>query len=316
MKKKIIVTGGAGFIGSHCVDHLIDKGYHVINIDNLSFGIKQNINSRCDFIKMDLSDFDSVRKIIASTNPSHIFHFAANATTKSTSMGWKNPFDDYKINMVGTLNILESIKSKNLKTHLIYASTAAVYGEPKKLPINELHETLPISPYGISKLSGEKYCYAYGSEFGINYTVLRIFNTYGPRQPRYVMYDQIKNIMNNKTGSIKILGTGNQLRDYAYVSDTIDAFIGVMDNPEKTLGKTFNIAGGNKISIRDLIKELKLITNKNELLENYTGKSWKGDIDMLWANTESLENAISWSPKISLNHGLNSLYKWVIKSSK
>ena len=307
----IIVTGGAGFIGSHCVDLLVNKGHHVLVLDDLSFGKEENLNLNADFIKMDIRDFENTDKILADFNPSHIFHFAANATTKSTSMGWKDPIVDYKINMVGTLNLLESIRKNKLGSHLIYASTAAIYGEPDYIPIDEQHVTAPLSPYGISKLAGEKYCYAYFKEWEVKTTIIRIFNTYGPRQPRYVMYDQMKKMLACKDGTFSVLGTGEQLRDYAYVSDSVDAFYRVMMQPEKSIGQVFNVAGGNKFAIKDLIVEMKIVLNKNDLQEVFTGESWKGDLNKLWADTSKIREVIGWEPKVSLRQGLEILSDWI-----
>lgn len=307
----IIVTGGAGFIGSHCVDLLIEKGYHVLILDDLSFGKERNLNSNADFIKMDLRDFENTEKIIIDFEPSHIFHFAANATTKSTSMGWENPIVDYKINMVGTLNLLEAIRKNKLSTHMIYASTAAIYGEPDYIPIDEQHVTAPLSPYGITKLTGEKYCYAYFREWGVKTTIIRIFNTYGPRQPRYIMYDQMKKMLACKDGTFQVLGTGEQLRDYAYVSDSVDAFYRVMIRPEKSIGQVYNLAGGNKFAIKDLIVKIKSVLKKEDLQEVFTGESWKGDLIKLWADTSKIREDLKWEPKVPLRKGLEILADWV-----
>jgi len=309
---RVIVTGGAGFIGSHCVDLLVHQGYEVLVIDDLSFGNEENINLDAKFDKINICDLTKLTKTIINYDPNTIFHFAANATTKSTSMGWKDPIADYKINMVGTLNILESIRHNN-NIHLIYASTAAVYGEPSIVPINENHITMPLSPYGVSKLSGEKYCHAYSRAWKVKSTIVRIFNTYGPRQPRYVMFDQMKKILNCKNKTFEVLGSGEQLRDYAYVSDTVKAFYKIMLNPEKSIGQIFNVAGGSKVSIKELIKEIKKVLNKENLVENFTGKSWKGDIDRLWADTTKIINILNWQPKVSLNQGLEFLAQWLIE---
>jgi len=308
---KIVVTGGAGFIGSHCTDFLVKKGHHVVVMDDLSFGKEKNLNSNADFIKIDIRNFGNTDKVIADFNPDYIFHFAANATTKSTSMGWKDPMVDYKINMVGTLNLLESIRKNKLNTHLIYASTAAIYGEPDYIPIDEKHVTAPLSPYGITKLAGEKYCYAYYREWGIKTTIIRIFNTYGPRQPRYVMYDQMKKMLVCKDGTFQVLGTGEQLRDYAYVSDSVDAFYRVMMQQEKSIGQVFNVAGGNKLAIKDLIIEIKNILKKENLKEVYTGESWKGDLNKLWADTSKIREVLGWRPTVPLRKGLELLADWI-----
>jgi UDP-glucose 4-epimerase len=312
----IIVTGGAGFIGSHCVDLLIKRGHHVLILDDLSFGKEENLNPKADFIKMNISDFETTEEIIADSNPSHIFHFAADATTKSTSMGWKNPLVNYKINMVGTLNVLESIRKRKLSTHLIYASTAAVYGEPDYVPIDEKHVTSPLSPYGVSKLAGEKYCYAYFKEYAVKTTIVRIFNTYGPRQPRYVMFDQMKKMLTSRDGTFHVLGTGEQLRDYAYVSDSVDAFYRVMTQPEKSIGQVFNVAGGNKFSIKDLIVEIKSVLRREALEEVFTGESWKGDLEKLWADTSKIREVLGWEPKVRLREGLELLADWIKENRK
>lgn len=315
---KIIVTGGAGFIGSHCTDLLVDAGHDVLVLDDLSFGKEENINKKSNFENINICDYKSTKNSIKLFKPSHIFHFAANATTKTSEMGWKNPFDDYKINMVGTLNLLEAIRSLNFNIHLIYASTAAVYGEPLAVPIKESHINEPLSPYGVSKLAGEKYCIAYFKEFGVKITILRIFNTYGPRQPRYVMYDQIKNMFkkNKESKDLIVLGTGKQLRDYAYVSDTVKAFYSCMMHPRKSVGNTFNVAGGNKYSIAELISILKKALNKQYLLEKYTGESWKGDIEKLWADTKSINNKLGWYPTVSIDNGISNLIDWIKVNEK
>lgn len=265
-----------------------------------------------------MSDYELTKNCIKLFDPSHIFHFAANATTRTSAMGWNNPFNDYKINMVGTLNLLEAIRSLKLDTHLIYASTAAVYGEPIVVPISENHINEPLSPYGVSKLAGEKYCTAYYKEFRVKMTILRIFNTYGPRQPRYVMYDQIKNLLkkNKKDKVFKVLGTGKQLRDYAYVTDTVRAFYNCMIYPEKSIGKIFNVAGGNKYSISELINILKRVLNKEFLSEEYTGQSWKGDIEKLWADTTNIQKNLGWSPSVNIDIGIEKLVDWIKMNEK
>ena len=218
---------------------------------------------------------------------------------------------DYKINMVGTLNLLESIRKNKLGSHLIYASSAAIYGEPNYVPIDENHVTAPLSPYGITKLAGEKYCYAYFKEWGVKTTIIRIFNTYGPRQPRYVMYDQMKKMLTCKNETFQVLGTGEQLRDYAYVSDSVDAFYRVMIQSDKSVGQVFNVAGGNKFAIKDLIMEIKNVLKKEDLQEVFTGESWKGDLKKLWADTSKIREVLGWKPKGPLYEGLELLADWI-----
>ena len=147
-------------------------------------------------------------------------------------------------------------------------------------------------------------------------TIIRIFNTYGPRQPRYVMYDQMKKILGCEDGNFKVLGTGEQLRDYAYVSDSVDAFYRVMMQPEKSIGQVFNVAGGNKFSIKDLIVEIKSVLKREDLQEVFTGESWKGDLEKLWADTSKIREILEWEPKVRLREGLEILADWIKENEK
>jgi UDP-glucose 4-epimerase len=307
------VTGAAGFIGSHFVDYLIEQDHQVLGIDDLSFGKMENVNEKSEFIKADVRDYSTIEKIICTAKPSHIVHFAANATSKSSAMGWNDPMADYTINMVGTLNILEILRRHAPNIHFLYASSAAVYGEPVRVPIVEDHPNFPVSPYGISKLAGEKYCFAYSHEYGIPITIFRIFNTYGPRQPRYVMFDQIKKML-PEPERFEVLGTGEQLRDYVYVSDTVRAFYICMTNP-KAVGEIFNLGSGQPITIQKLILLIKsLLGVKSQ--EIFTGESWKGDIRKLWADAKRINEIIGWKPRMHLEEGIERLITWMKVNEK
>jgi len=275
--------------------------------------VRENVNPKSNFIQADVAVFKRIEKIILEEKPEKIVHFAANATTKSSAMGWNDPVRDYQINMVGTLNLLEVLRKNNLDVRVVYASTAAVYGEPRDVPVKEDHPTNPLSPYGVSKLSGEKYCFAYGKEWGIRATIFRIFNTFGPRQPRYVMYDQIKKML-SAPEHLEVLGTGEQLRDYAYVSDVVRAFYLGMQS-EHAVGRIFNVAGGNKISVKDLVHKLRSVLGVN-VTPTFTGKSWKGDITRLWADTTTLQEALAWKPEVPLDEGIRRLVDWMRPKGK
>ncbi|GAI57186.1 unnamed protein product, partial [marine sediment metagenome] len=158
------------------------------------FGKRENVNKRADFVELDIKNYGALKNVVSRVSPKVVYHLAANATTKESAMGWSDPVSDYQINAIGTLNVLMAMADAGLKSHVIYASSAAVYGEPEYTPIDEKHPTNPKSPYGVSKLAGEKYMLIYHKECGIPATVLRIFNVYGPRQPRYVMFDLLKKL--------------------------------------------------------------------------------------------------------------------------
>lgn len=311
----VLVTGGAGFIGSHLVDQLVELKSNVTVVDDLSFGTKENVNEKADFIKLDIRNFKKLKNVISERAPRIIYHLAANATTKESSMGWHDPISDFGINGFGTLNILRAVVDVDLDSHIVYASSAAVYGEPEYTPIAEKHPTNPISPYGVSKLSGEKYCLAYFREQGVKTTILRIFNTFGPRQPRYVMFDLLKKLKQNPN-RLEVIGTGEQVRDYCYVTDTVNAFILAAEN-ETAVGEAFNIAGENPISIKELAE---LMVRILELEGNteiyYTGKSWKGDIVKLVADISKVKIKLGFKPEIGINEGILRLKDWFNHSIK
>jgi len=301
----ILVTGGAGFIGSHLVSALIKKGANVTVIDNLSSGLRDNVDNGAKFVYGDIRDLETIQECLRNINI--VYHLAADATTKESSMGWRDPIHDMHINAEGTLNIFKSIVDLDLNVTVVYSSSAAVYGEPQYTPMDEDHPTNPVSPYGISKLSGEKYAFAYFQEFGIKSISARIFNTYGPRQPRYVIFDLLKKLQVNQN-RLEVLGTGNSIRDYSYISDTVNALLLLMEKGNR--GDIYNIAGNNPISIRDLValilSELNLI-GKTKV--TYTGESWRGDITRMIADTTKI-NRLGFRPKISLENGIKKTIGW------
>jgi UDP-glucose 4-epimerase len=305
---RALVTGGAGFIGSHLANKLIQLGCQVTVIDNLSFGLKRNVNKQANFIRMDICNAAELKEVISRINPKLIFHLAADATTKETAMGWYDPISDSRINTMGTLNLLMAVADLGIDSHIIYASSAAVYGEPDYIPIDENHPTNPVSPYGVSKLASEKYALAFFREQGVKSTILRIFNTYGPRQPRYVMFDLIKKLIENPD-KLEVIGTGQQVRDYCHVSDTVNAFI--LASREASKGEVLNIAGGHPISIRELAEMIVNIYRPGgKTAISYTGKSWKGDINRLIADTTKIKERLGFKPAISLETGVSELVEW------
>ena len=178
--RKILVTGGAGFIASHLVDALAEKGANVNVIDDLSNGKMENVNKKANFtLEASGTPKKSANAYAAS---SLVFHLAADTGTKETSMGFNDPFAEMRTNAEGTVKVLKCVKDYDPSLRIVYASSAAVYGEPQYTPVDELHPKEPVSPYGISKLAGEKYLLAYMKSFGIQPVIARIFNTYGPRQ--------------------------------------------------------------------------------------------------------------------------------------
>ena len=304
--KKILVTGGAGFIGSHILDRLVREDYEVVCVDNLS-GLhitnKIYVPKGVRFIHGDISNYGFIEKVIIDHHIDAIFHVAANANVPYSD---DFPMVDFQSNALGTFNLLNlAIKQKVKK--FVFSSTAAVYGEPQYTPIDESHPLCPISNYGVTKLYGEKLGMAYHKTYDLDFSALRVFNTYGPRQPRYVLYDLIKKLSTNKN-NLDVLGDGTQIRDYSYVENTVDAFMMVFESP-KSRGEVYNIAGGQPISIKDLVSK---ISNLLEVSPQvfYTGMSWKGDIINLTSDISKIETELGYKAVKSFDQGLRDTITW------
>jgi len=302
--KRVLVTGGAGFIPSHVVDALVARGTAVTAFDNLQAGKLENLSAVMEhlrFIQADLRDADAVMHAVEGQEV--IFHLAANACVPYSL---ENPRYDFESNALGTFNVLEAARLHGVGK-VIYASSAAVYGEPKYVPMDESHPLEPCSLYGLSKLAGEREGFMYLEMFGLGFVPIRIFNTYGPRQPRYVMADLLRKLRNNPH-ELEVLGDGTQIRDYSYVSDTAEAIISAAED-DAMLGQAYNVAGGNPISIRDLVTLLLDTLNLNGAQVHYTGQSWKGDITRLMADMTKIRKA-GFEPRVPLQKGILKMVEW------
>ena len=295
----VVVTGGAGFIGSHLVERLVKKGAYVVVIDNFHAGTLQNVASVSKDIHLVTADIRDAASLTIIADADIVFHLAANA---SVPFSVENPRYDFETNALGTFNVLEASLNSDIKK-FVYASSAAVYGEPVYTPIDENHPLRPLSPYGVSKLAGENAGVAFKKMYGLPFTAVRIFNTYGPRQPRYVMYDFIKKLKKTPQ-TLEVLGTGEQIRDYCYVSDMIDVFMAVAEKGDSI----YNAASGVPTSIRELA-ELMVATLSPDAAIHYTGTSWKGDITTLTADITRLKQ-LGCEPVIPLREGVKKLIQW------
>jgi len=296
--RNVLVTGGAGFVPSHIVDALVARGAEVTAMDNLQAGLEDNLKAswgKITFLKADLRDADATRRAIDGQE--YVFHLGANASVPNSLRDTRY---DFQTNSVGSLNVYEAAKDFGVK-RVIYASSAAVYGEPRYVPTDENHPLEPTSFYGVSKLTAERLGMMYHKMHGMGFTAIRIFNTYGPRQPRYVLADLIRKLMRNPN-ELEVLGTGEQVRDYSFVSDTAGAFIAAMEN-EDTNGEVYNISGGNPISIKQLVSIILKVMDIPGCKVTYTGQSWKGDIDRLEADISKIR-AAGFTPSVPLEEGI------------
>jgi UDP-glucose 4-epimerase len=303
--KKILVTGGAGFIGSHLVDMLVEKGALVTVIDNLSTGKLVNLKKSgkaITFRQVDILDARRISQIVKENEI--IFHLAANADVPRSV---RDPKHDFDTNIVGSFNLLKSAVDAKIEK-FIFASSAAVYGNPEYTPIDEKHPTNPISPYGASKLAIEFLGRSYLNTYGLPFVTMRIFNTYGERQPRYVMFDLLKKLYKDSS-QLEVLGTGKQLRDYSYVLDTAKAFILAAEKAKG--GDIYNIAGGKPISIRDVVTHILDTLEIKDIKVTYTNKSWQGDISILAANINKITSELSFKPTVTLDIGIKRLHEYL-----
>ncbi len=298
-----LVTGGAGFIGSHLGDRLIKDGHSVSVIDDLSTGKLQNLNAKSTFYKLKI-ETKKIEEVFIKERIDYIFHLAAQIDVRKSLA---NPILDITSNIIGTVNLLNfSVKYKVRK--FIFASSGGVmYGNTDK-PAKETDKVNPESPYGIDKLTGENYIKLYSSVYGLNYTILRYANVYGPRQDPLgeagVCAIFAGNILNKKESIL--YGFGKMIRDYVYVDDVTDANILSI---EKGNNQTLNIGTGIETTVNKLFSTMKEITGYS-LSPIYKPKR-KGELEKNYLNPEKARKILGWSPKTELKEGLEKTIEWM-----
>jgi UDP-glucose 4-epimerase len=312
---KILVTGGAGFIGSHIVDRLVKEDTDVTVIDNYNTGTPANISrhhqkKNFHLVEGDIRDINLVRKTLKDVNV--VFHEAGLA---SPLLSVKDPILTNQINVEGTLNLLKASCDLNVK-RFIFASSAAVYGKTKSYQKKEVDSLNPTSPYGVSKLAAEKYVQVFQKLYGIETVCLRCFNVYGPRQRVDVhgSYGGVISIFINrilKNMPPIINGDGEQTRDFVYIEDVVEANMLAM-NSKNGAGEVFNIATGKKISINQVAEVLKHIMNKEDL-ENIHTEPRPTDVKHGYANISKAKKILGYEPRFSIEEGLAELVNWYTK---
>ncbi|MER1999323.1 MAG: NAD-dependent epimerase/dehydratase family protein, partial [Lysinibacillus sp.] len=297
---KMIVTGGAGFIGSHLVDTLISNGIEVHVIDSLSTGKLSNINPKATWYPFEINSPEA-RNVIKSVKPDAVFHLAAQADVSRSII---NPLEDLHINVHGTVNLLQGCVEASVGK-FIFSSTSAVYGDIEREIITELEPTNPSSFYGLSKLTAEQYIQLYSKLYRLPYAILRYANVYGPRQlPKgdggviAVFLERLKN-----DEPISIHGDGNQTRDFIYVKDVVDANIAAF---EHAYNQIFHISTGKSIPIN------KLLHHFENIHEQPISKQFKpsriGDIKHSCLANELAKEHLQWQPSIYIEEGLRYAY--------
>ena len=300
-----LVTGGAGFIGSHISDRLLADGHRVRILDNFSTGKHENIQASTDVevIESDVGNYDTVRTAMEQVDI--VFHEAAIASVPET-VG--NPLASERVNYRGTLNILEAARHAGVK-RVIFACSAAVYGDLPELPKQESMPVKPLSPYAVDKLASEQACQMYTYLYGLETVSLRYFNVFGPRQDPSSPYSGVISIFSDYLGQGKqptIYGDGEQTRDFVYVSDVVEANIKAATAPSAA-GKAINIATGGKLSINALLKTI--CDLKGQPFEPQYKPGRQGDIKHSRADISAASEFLDWEPVVAFEDGLRKLFE-------
>lgn len=305
----IIVSGGAGFIGSNLVDKLVDNGHDVLVLDNLSSGDISNLNKNAKFIEIDLAE-KSEYKNIPKTKYDAFYHLASHV---GQELSFKNPIIDLKSNALSTAIVINWCLKNKIK-RFIFTSSVNVYGDIKKNPVDERTKINPRSPYAVAKMASENLINIY-SESGINTTIFRFLNIYGPRQDISNLNQGMASIYMgyvNKNLPIIIKGSLERYRDFTYVDDTVNALILCLDN-KKSYGKTYVLSSGIKTTVRELINKILISFGKDP--ESYPliiEKPTKNDQFGFFGDSSLIKNDLKWEPQINLQNGLKNMVNWII----
>jgi UDP-glucose 4-epimerase len=294
--KKVMVTGGAGFIGYHLCKRLSSLTDNLVIYDNLSSGTMQNVKDvgKAKLIKADILD---LKKLLSTEKTDLIYHLAAQVVV---GYSMENPLVDFETNAKGTLQVLEKARKDDAK--VVFASSAAVYGNPTVFPTPESYGFHPFSCYGLSKVVGEEYCDMYRSQYGLDIAITRFANVYGLRC-HGVIHDFLDKIAKNP-GKLEIIGTGMQSRDFVNVSDVVDALVTV-GSEDFANGQVFNLGYGSCITIIDLAKMmLKILNLEKKTFVTTTGVSWQGDVTKIHFDITKAKKELNWSPKIPLEESI------------
>ncbi len=294
---KVLVTGGAGFIGSHVVDRLIQEGHQVVVVDNLSTGKRKNVHKAASLYKVDLESW-RLERVFKKERPMVIFHMAAQISVRHST---DDPAFDARVNILGMINLLESAIRHGTRKIIFASSGGAVYGEQETFPASETHTTCPLSPYGISKLAGEHYLAYYHYVKGMSFAAFRLGNVYGPRQEPEgeagVVAIFTKKMLNEEQPLIN--GNGLQTRDYVFVEDVVNAMLGALD-PE--VEGIYNVGTSQETSVNEIFHYLKQSTGSS--CKEIHGPEKKGEQLRSKLDSTKLRDRLEWEPSVSLQESL------------
>ena len=294
---KVLVTGGAGFIGSHLVDRLIQEGHEVVVVDNLSTGKRRNLNRAARFVKLDIQS-SGLERVLRNERPHMVMHLAAQMDVRKSV---EDPMFDAQVNVLGTLNVLQQSIKHGVRKVVFSSSGGAIYGEQEIYPAPESHVTRPLSPYGVSKLCGEQYLSYYQRVNGLQIVSLRYANVYGPRQDPEgeagVVAIFIQKLLNNEQAIVN--GNGRQTRDFVYVEDVVEANLAAMG---QDIQGTYNVGTGEETSVNDLLGIL--VRHTNSTCKEVHGPAKGGEQARSVIDSGKLRQELSWDSRTELSEGL------------
>jgi UDP-glucose 4-epimerase len=316
-QRRILVTGGAGFIGSHLVDGLLAAGDSVCVIDNESTGSQGNVASAADFIRGDVRSNDDLRKAFDPV-PDAVFHVAGQASIK---LAYADPGEDLGVNVGGTINVLEHCIERGVP-RLVFAGSMTVYGNPLRVPTPEDEPPAPVSFYGTTKYAAERYVHLTGARTdldpGLSVSCLRMFNVFGPRQSLSNPYQGVLAIfLGNllRAEPIRIDGDGGQSRDFVFIDDVVRAWIACLDEP-RSVGRILNLGSGTPTTINDLCDAvLDQFGHSRSTYSVTRAKQQQGDVQASAADITAIREILDWAPRVGLEEGLRQTVEWARQSA-
>jgi len=307
---KLLVTGGAGFIGSHLVDRLVASGAQVCVVDDLSTGRRDNVaaaesTGRCRFVELDITEAAFVA-LVAETQPDVVVHLAAQMDVRKSVA---DPLADTRTNVLGTVNVLAAAVGAGVRKVVFASSGGTVYGEPDELPVREDAPIRPASPYGAAKVAGETYLAAFQRLHGVATTSLRLGNVYGPRQDPHGEAGVVA-IFGRALGEGRraiIFGDGTSSRDYIYVEDVVEAFLACLD--ARTDGRVFNVGSGQETTIGALHALVAKAYGRSDEARHEPPRL--GELQHITLDSAALTTATGWMPRVTLENGLALTVEWI-----
>lgn len=305
MRMRILVTGGAGFIGSHIVDALVDRGHRVTVLDNLSSGQEENLNRRAKFIKGDITSQKKLESVFKRVQPEAIFHLAAQINVRASV---ENPLLDAECNIIGSLRLMDMAQKTGVKKFIFSSTGGAMFGDTANYPATEEEPATPLSPYGLAKASVEDYLRFYHRVYNFPYIALRYGNVYGPRQNPHgeagVIAVFTSAMLEGRNPTIN--GDGEQTRDYVYVGDVVKANLAALDS-ERTEG-TYHIGTGKETSVNEIFRLINWQFGKT--FEATHGEAKAGETKRSALNGSKAERELDWKPEVAIAEGITATATW------